>query len=209
MGKLYGWIIGIHWGLYIGNLGKELYIIWAGRSLLKWILLSTKELGNGQDRGMLCLEKLLLTLLLCIQTLKGKTSLFGFPVQMGYIVPPRHGILSELVNRFYLVWYPKYIPRWAIIQWLAFKGRLATKDRLITWGVISSNQCILCNSGGESHSHLFFECPVSCWIWMNLQAKCGFRRRQRGLDEEIAWAVDHVKGAALESRVFFYITMAA
>lgn len=99
MGKLYGWIIGIHWGLYIGNLGKELYIIWAGRSLLKWILLSTKELGNGQDRGMLYLEKLLLTLLLCIQTVKGKTSLFGFPVQMGYTVPPRHGILSELVNQ--------------------------------------------------------------------------------------------------------------
>lgn len=43
---------------------------------------------------------------------------------------------------------------------------------------------------------------------MNLQAKCGFRRRQRGLDEEMAWAVDHVKGTALESRVF-YITMAA
>lgn len=39
---------------------------------------------------------------------------------------------------------------------------------------------------------------------MNLQAKCGFRRRQRGLDEEIAWAVDHVKGTALESRVFLY-----
>lgn len=67
------------------------------------------------------------------------------------------------VPRFHVVWY---IPQWSFIQWLAFQGRLATKDRLLTWGVVSSDVCIICNSGGESRSHLFFECPVSCWIWL-------------------------------------------
>lgn len=40
-----------------------------------------------------------------------------------------------------VIWYKHHIPRWSIIQWLYFLGRLATKDRLHIWGVVDSTDC--------------------------------------------------------------------
>lgn len=47
-----------------------------------------------------------------------------------------------------------HTPRWAFIEWVSLIGRLATKDRLIGWGMYLDANSVLC-------VHLFFECPYS------------------------------------------------
>lgn len=54
------------------------------------------------------------------------------------------------------IWYPNHIPKCAIIQWLACRGRLNTEDRLYCWGMITDQSCILCQEDDETISHLFF-----------------------------------------------------
>lgn len=54
-----------------------------------------------------------------------------------------------------VIWCSHYVPRWAIIEWIALQGRLPTKDKLHAWGVISDDGCDLCGLGQETHAHFF------------------------------------------------------
>lgn len=42
------------------------------------------------------------------------------------------------------VWFQQSVPRRSVIQWLAILGRLSTKDRLQSWGVIVDGSCVQC-----------------------------------------------------------------
>ncbi|CAA7017494.1 unnamed protein product [Microthlaspi erraticum] len=44
-----------------------------------------------------------------------------------------------------------------------------TRDRLLSWGLQTDANCLLCNTGTESRDHLLFECPTSWSVW-NIQA---------------------------------------
>ncbi|XP_058195022.1 uncharacterized protein LOC131311543 [Rhododendron vialii] len=96
-----------------------------------------------------------------------------------------------------VVWFKPHIPHWAIIQWLAIHGRLATKDRLQNWGTVPNTSCVLCNASLESHLHLFFMCPYSSYIVGQLLRICGYRRGLISLDQEIGWASQHMTGNGL------------
>ncbi|KAI8544609.1 hypothetical protein RHMOL_Rhmol08G0310000 [Rhododendron molle] len=71
---------------------------------------------------------------------------------------------GEEVRWHYLVWFKHYIPRWAMIQWIAFHGKLLTRDRLFSWGIIADKCCVLCGGSEESHDHIFFVCPFSAAV---------------------------------------------
>lgn len=45
------------------------------------------------------------------------------------------------------VWFPKNVPRWAFILWMAMQGKLASKDRLLKWSVVDNATCVLCRNG--------------------------------------------------------------
>ncbi|CAN1840218.1 LINE-1 retrotransposable element ORF2 protein [Linum perenne] len=63
---------------------------------------------------------------------------------------------------YHLIWGFGSRPRNGFLAWLSVLGRLATKDRLIRWGLPLNPDCVLCSSGiPESHKHLFFCCPYS------------------------------------------------
>ncbi|XP_010556509.1 PREDICTED: uncharacterized protein LOC104825816 [Tarenaya hassleriana] len=64
-----------------------------------------------------------------------------------------------------LAWFPEGVPRYGFIQWLAFRGRLPTLDRLYRWGAVATSSCLLCSLEEESHSHLFFHCSYSRQVW--------------------------------------------
>lgn len=64
------------------------------------------------------------------------------------------------------IWFKEAVPRHSFTAWLAIKGRLPSKDRLRSWGINVPETCVLCNSGLETHDHLFFECPFSAGIWL-------------------------------------------
>ncbi|KAF5815287.1 putative RNA-directed DNA polymerase [Helianthus annuus] len=63
------------------------------------------------------------------------------------------------------VWFSQNIPKHAFILWLAFKFRLLTQDRLLSWGFVGDLRCSLCKRCPDSHKHLFFECEYALAVW--------------------------------------------
>ncbi|KAF8045384.1 hypothetical protein N665_5041s0002 [Sinapis alba] len=63
------------------------------------------------------------------------------------------------------VWFKEEIPRCSFIMWLVFLLRLPTRDRLLSWGLTVPDSCVLCDTGQETHHHLFFDCPFAITVW--------------------------------------------
>lgn len=77
---------------------------------------------------------------------------------------------SPLVPWSRLVWFKEEISRCSFVTWMVALARLPTRDRLASWGMNVPTQCVLCLSGTESHSHLFFQCPFVAAIWAKFSA---------------------------------------
>ncbi|CAN6833539.1 unnamed protein product, partial [Brassica oleracea] len=60
------------------------------------------------------------------------------------------------------------------LSWIAAHNRLATGDRVIKWNLQTDAQCVLCKPPMETREHLFFSCPLSQEIWLNLTGKFFF-----------------------------------
>lgn len=93
------------------------------------------------------------------------------------------------------------VQRHALIQWLAFHGRLTTRDRLHNWGVVPCVECVLCKTGEESHKHLLFECPYGHILWTHLLRKWDSAREPIGFEEEINWAIPMARGKSFKSQL--------
>lgn len=59
------------------------------------------------------------------------------------------------VDWFHMVWYPKSVPRWFFIQWIAILNRMSTKDRLSAWGVLNDRECRIFGLTLEAYVGLF------------------------------------------------------
>ncbi|KAK3229947.1 hypothetical protein Dsin_001828 [Dipteronia sinensis] len=75
---------------------------------------------------------------------------------------------QPIVPWFKLVWFPKNILRMSFFLWLAIRGRLSTRDRILKYDHRAITTCVLCNSHLQSYAHLFFECLFSRAIWTQL-----------------------------------------
>ncbi|XP_035835763.1 uncharacterized protein LOC118484007 [Helianthus annuus] len=69
-----------------------------------------------------------------------------------------------------LVWFANCIPKHAFLLWLVCKRKLKTQDKLRQWDVRGATNlnllcCSLCQSGPDSHDHLFFECSYAMQVW--------------------------------------------
>lgn len=106
------------------------------------------------------------------------------------------------VHWFIMVWFSRHVPRWSFILWLALLGRLSTKDRLRTWGLLNDCSCVLCYCGYESHSHLFFDCPFSSLIWKAVKSKCDLVLPDCDLLAAVHWGSIHYKDNSMQSNVF-------
>ena len=62
-------------------------------------------------------------------------------------------------------------------------------------------RCSLCKQEQESRDHLFFTCSLSKEIWKKMILLCGLSREVLGWNEELAWAVQRLKGKALTSKL--------
>ncbi|KAI8556627.1 hypothetical protein RHMOL_Rhmol05G0268800 [Rhododendron molle] len=91
-------------------------------------------------------------------------------------------------------WYSQGVPRWGFIEWLAILDRLSTRDKLFSWGVGVSPQCVLCMDGMESHDHLFFACHLSSDIWKQILTCNDIHRVVLPLSQEVAWTVQSYAG---------------
>lgn len=80
--------------------------------------------------------------------------------------------------------------------------KLNTLNRLLQWGVISSDSCILCTEGkSESHNHLFFDCSFSKSVWVAMLTKNQIGRDPLSWDKEKAWFIQHVKGKGFKTSI--------
>ena len=59
------------------------------------------------------------------------------------------------------VWQRLNLPRKKFVSWLAMLGKLATKNNLVHFGVVTDDLCPLCWSSTKSVHHLFFICQYS------------------------------------------------
>ena len=71
--------------------------------------------------------------------------------------------LGVKANWVRVVWESWALPKHSFMLWLAIKGRLRTKDRLIF--PLEDPDCSLCRDAIESHEHLFFECSWTSALW--------------------------------------------
>lgn len=78
---------------------------------------------------------------------------------------------SPPVSWFKIVWFSRGIPKHSFLVWLVTLNRCPTRDCIISWGLSTSPQCLLCNAADESRDHLFFECPYSFEVWNSLARK--------------------------------------
>lgn len=81
-----------------------------------------------------------------------------------------------------ITWAKKYwdwlsMPKNRLVFWLAFLGKLETKEKFQRFGVFQDNSCLICGDHYESHQHLCFG-PFGCkyqecmrriqdWLGMN------------------------------------------
>ncbi|XP_058180014.1 uncharacterized protein LOC131298547 [Rhododendron vialii] len=101
-----------------------------------------------------------------------------------------------------LVWFSQGVPRWSFIEWLAILGRLSTRDRLVSWGVTASSQCVLCLNGMESHNHLFFECDFSAATWGQIMIRNGICMAVVPLSQELEWAGQNRAGKGFRNYIY-------
>lgn len=80
-----------------------------------------------------------------------------------------------LVPWFYSVWNKGGIPRHSFLAWLFVLNRCPTKDRILSWGLQTSPNCLLCNQATESRDHLFFDCTFSWSLWGSAARRCGIQ----------------------------------
>ena len=88
------------------------------------------------------------------------SSLYQFPPQVSWLKA---------------VWFKKNIPKHAFIMWLVMRGRMSTRDRLLTWGLDVSPLCLLCGTQNESLLHIFFECDYASAAWRSVTRSTGLQ----------------------------------
>lgn len=95
------------------------------------------------------------------------------------------------VHWYHLTWFPMFIPRHCFIFWMAFKGCLRTKDKIIKWGIQTCPLCPLCNFQNEDINHLLFSCPFSRTIW---QKVCLLSKPLQTCENEVNWLIGKFSG---------------
>ena len=106
------------------------------------------------------------------------------------VIRPR----NPQVPWYKLVWGLKHISKCSFILWLALHNKLATKLRLLSWGMVNDANCIFCHSASESIDHLYFACPFTNAIWQHLLAFFQIHRLPLRWRREISWFTRRTRG---------------
>lgn len=80
----------------------------------------------------------------------------------------------------------KASPKSVFIVWLA-RNRLATKDRLVHWGVGRDTTCKLCDTCNETVQHMFFDCYIGAEVWGKVMEVLQIRQHKVHFQECMQW----------------------
>ncbi|XP_074289069.1 uncharacterized protein LOC141614211 [Silene latifolia] len=67
------------------------------------------------------------------------------------------------------VWDSWVIPKQAFIGWLIHRNTMNTRSKLCKLGLSTTASCVLCETGEETHDHLFWDCVYSSKIIAGLE----------------------------------------
>ncbi|XP_019253947.1 PREDICTED: uncharacterized protein LOC109232647 [Nicotiana attenuata] len=85
---------------------------------------------------------------------------------------------------------------------MAILGKLATRDRLVRWGITNELLCPMCNVEEENMECLFFKCTYTATIWEKLIQWMNVNRRPMELSQEIEWACNNVRGRSANAEIY-------
>lgn len=77
-----------------------------------------------------------------------------------------------------MIWHNYSVPKFSILGWLIMRKRLLTLDRMIRFGMVMENRCILCLTAEENHSHIFCECEFTQSILSRWHLQLHINRQQ-------------------------------
>ena len=95
-----------------------------------------------------------------------------------------------------LVWHSSLIPKHSFILWL--RDRLLTRDKL--QGLIVDQTCPLCNAADESIDHLFFQCNVGKYVWLQIKQWLGISRAMSTLKAVVKWITKEARGTGIQAK---------
>ncbi|XP_074298562.1 uncharacterized protein LOC141629462 [Silene latifolia] len=72
-----------------------------------------------------------------------------------------------------LIWSRLIIPKHSFIGWLTVQGRLYTKDRMLSFGMVTNGLYEFCLDKQETHEHILYQCEYSMRCWQLLQQWLG------------------------------------
>ncbi|XP_022855072.1 uncharacterized protein LOC111376347 [Olea europaea var. sylvestris] len=104
------------------------------------------------------------------------------------------------VTWYHIVWFPKCIPRHALILWLTILGGIYTQTKLLRFGLVKFMCCVLCGCSLEDLDHLFFACPFFEHVWHALHVKCNLPWVQRSWADTLSW-MEQFRGRSMQSIV--------
>ncbi|GAV88622.1 zf-RVT domain-containing protein, partial [Cephalotus follicularis] len=93
-----------------------------------------------------------------------------------------------------VVWHPSRIPKHAFCLWMAILDALKTLYKLSQLGILPSACCLFNCDDNESLEHLFFACPYTQHIWIDILSKYNINRKILPWAEEILWFAKHANG---------------
>lgn len=85
-----------------------------------------------------------------------------------------------------------YRPRAAFTAWLTCHGKLATKDRLKRFNMITDNNYSFCHSDEEIIDHLFFAWRYTYDIWKQNLDWLKVCHQSKAWTEELSWVMQYV-----------------
>lgn len=65
-----------------------------------------------------------------------------------------------------IIWFSQGVPRYAFITWLAFRNGLSTGRHTHRWS--QPQECLFCGEPDETRDHLFFACPYTFMLWLQV-----------------------------------------
>lgn len=86
-------------------------------------------------------------------------------------------------------------------MWMAWNGRLATKDRLLKVGIQTEAKCAFCREV-ETLQHLMFECVATKNIWREVMAWMQIQRVPEQWHRELEWIAVKTKGKGWRAKMF-------
>ncbi|CAN0837506.1 LINE-1 retrotransposable element ORF2 protein [Linum grandiflorum] len=68
---------------------------------------------------------------------------------------------QQVVEWHDLIWSGVRIPSNSFIAWMVAIDRIPTREHLAAWAITIDVNCVLCDDGVDSRSHIFFECSYA------------------------------------------------